>query len=94
MNVKASVTLEEDVVSEIARASREGESRSETIERLLRWSLAEHARRAADERDRRLIDAHAAELNAEADDVLAYQAETKPCSALSASSDPDLHSSR
>ena len=75
MKVKTSITLDKGVVSEVARVSREGESRSETIERLLRWSLAEHARRTVDKRDRELIDAHASELNKEAEDVLAYQAE-------------------
>ena len=46
---------------------------SEAIERLLREGLAGRARRAADERDLALINAHVDTLNAEADDVLGYQ---------------------
>ena len=73
MKVKTSVTLEQDLVEAVERSGLEGESRSATIERLLRTSLAATARAERDRRDRDLIDAHAEELNAEAADVLAYQ---------------------
>jgi metal-responsive CopG/Arc/MetJ family transcriptional regulator len=73
MKLKTSVTLSEDIVKTIDRVSRKGESRSETIERLLREGLAARARQAADARDLALINRHAAELNAEAEDVLIYQ---------------------
>jgi metal-responsive CopG/Arc/MetJ family transcriptional regulator len=76
MKLKTSVTLSEDILKTIRHASRKGESRSETIERLLRDSLAASARRAADERDLSLINEHAESLNLEAEDVLAYQAES------------------
>ena len=68
-----SVTLDKKVVSVLDRSARKGESRSETIERLLRLSLAAEARAEQDKVDRDLINAHADELNAEAADALAYQ---------------------
>ena len=73
MKLKTSVTLSEDVLATIDRATKKGRSRSQTIERLLREGLAARARRAADQRDLALINQHADELNAEADDVLRYQ---------------------
>ena len=75
MKVKTSITLSEDLVKGLARVARRGESRSETIERLLRNGMAAEARRAADARDRTLIDRHADALNEEAEDVLGYQVE-------------------
>ena len=76
MKVKTSVTLEQGVVAAVEKAARDGESRSQAIERLLRESLATKARAAIDGRDRDIIDAHADELNDEAADVLAYQVDT------------------
>ena len=76
MKVKTSVTLEQGVVAAVENAARDGESRSQVIERLLRESLATKARAAIDGRDRDIIDAHADELNDEAADVLAYQVDT------------------
>ena len=73
MKQKTSVTLSEDILKTLRRAARKGESRSETIERLLRESLAASERSAADRRDLELINRHADRLNAEADDVLEYQ---------------------
>jgi Arc/MetJ-type ribon-helix-helix transcriptional regulator len=75
MKVKTSLTLSEDVIRAVRRATGRGESRSEAVERLLREGLAARARRAADQRDLALINAHADELNAEAGDVLDYQDE-------------------
>jgi metal-responsive CopG/Arc/MetJ family transcriptional regulator len=76
MKLKTSITLSEDVLKHIDRTARKTrESRSETIERLLRESLLARARHAADQRDLTLINRYADELNAEAEDVLAYQIE-------------------
>ena len=75
MKVKTSVTLDGRVVAAVDAASAEGESRSQAIERLLRQSLAATERAAVDKRDRGLIDLHAEQLNDEALDVLAYQAD-------------------
>lgn len=73
MKVKTSVTLSEALARTIDRITRKGESRSQTIERLLRDGLAQRARRAADQRELAAINEHADELNAEAEDVLTYQ---------------------
>jgi metal-responsive CopG/Arc/MetJ family transcriptional regulator len=73
MKLKTSVTLSEDILKTIGRKARKGESRSETIERLLREALAARERREADARELALINEHAEQLNAEADDVLKYQ---------------------
>jgi hypothetical protein len=73
MRAKTSITLSEDILKAVARAGRRGESRSQTIERLVREGLLARARRAADERELALLNKHAEELNAEAEDVLGYQ---------------------
>jgi metal-responsive CopG/Arc/MetJ family transcriptional regulator len=73
MRQKTSVTLSEDLLAALAQATRKGESRSQAVERLLRQTLAGEARRARDVRDLDLINRHADRLNAEAEDVLAYQ---------------------
>lgn len=75
MKLKTSITLSADVIKALDRLARKGESRSRTIERLLEDGLASLERRAADERDRRLIDEHADILNAETADALTYQAD-------------------
>ena len=75
MKLKTSVTLSEDIVKRLDRAARKGENRSQAIERLLRERLSAEARKATDLKDLALIDQHAAELNAEAEDVLTYQAD-------------------
>jgi len=73
MRVKTSVTLSEDVLKAVKRAAGRGESRSQAVERLLREGIAARARRAANARDLALINGNADALNAEAEDVLAYQ---------------------
>jgi metal-responsive CopG/Arc/MetJ family transcriptional regulator len=75
MKQKTSITLSEDMLKTLRRLAAKGESRSETIERLLREGLAARARRAANDRDLALINQHADSLNAEAEDVLDYQVE-------------------
>ena len=75
MKVKTSVTLSEDVVAAIDRATPQGGSRSETIERLLKNAFADAERRERDLRDLELINANADALNEEAEDVLTYQVE-------------------
>ena len=76
MKMKTSITLEKEVVTAVEEAAQEGESRSQVIERLLRQSFAAREREAIDKRDRKIINAHADELNEEAVDVLGYQVET------------------
>jgi metal-responsive CopG/Arc/MetJ family transcriptional regulator len=75
MRQKTSVTLSEDILRTIRRAAKRGESRSQTIERLLREGLSAQARRARHEQDLTVLNEHADELNAEAEDVLGYQVE-------------------
>jgi metal-responsive CopG/Arc/MetJ family transcriptional regulator len=74
MKVKTSVTLSEDILEAIDKATGRAGSRSAVIEGMLRDHLAELVRtqnRAA-ELDR--LNRHADALNAEAADVLEYQA--------------------
>jgi metal-responsive CopG/Arc/MetJ family transcriptional regulator len=73
MKQKTSVTLSEDVLAGIKRAARRGESRSETVDRLLRERLSEEAARLRRAREVEQINRHAEALNSEAHDVLAYQ---------------------
>ena len=75
MKSKTSITLSEDILGGVKRAARRGESRSETIERLLRERLGEEAARRRREREIAQINRHADALNAEAADVLGYQDE-------------------
>ena len=76
MKLKTSITLDADVVAAVEAIARNGESRSQVIERLLRESLAARTRSALDARDVDIISAHADELNEEALEVLGYQVET------------------
>ena len=73
MKVKTSVTLSEDIARTIDRITRKGESRSLTIERLVREGLEKRARHEADRRELAAINEHADELNGEAEDVLTSQ---------------------
>ncbi len=73
MKLKTSITLEQEVITAVDEAAREGESRSQVIERLLRQSFSARERVKIDKRDRNIINEHADELNEEAVDVFAYQ---------------------
>lgn len=76
MKVKTSVTLAEDLVRQVDRATAKGESRSQALERLVREGLTARARRQADDRDRALLNRHAEALNAEVEDALHFQTES------------------
>ena len=73
MKSKTSITLSAEVLAGVKRAARRGESRSQTIDRLLRERLSDEAKQRALEREVALINRHADALNAEAMDVLEYQ---------------------
>jgi metal-responsive CopG/Arc/MetJ family transcriptional regulator len=73
MKSKTSITLSEDILTGVKRAARKGESRSETIERLLRERLNQDAARRAYEREVALLNRVAVELKDELADVLKYQ---------------------
>ena len=76
MKLKTSITLGQEMITAVNEAAREGESRSQVIERLLRRSFSVQERVNVDKRDRNIINEHADELNEEAVDVLAYQVGT------------------
>jgi metal-responsive CopG/Arc/MetJ family transcriptional regulator len=73
MKTKTSITLSEDLVEAIDRLA-EGTPRSAFIERVLRAFVRRQERARADARDLKLLNRHAQQLNAEAADVLEYQA--------------------
>jgi metal-responsive CopG/Arc/MetJ family transcriptional regulator len=73
MKVKTSITLSSDLLRLIDEHQSEFKSRSEFLERAAREMLAQLARTEAERRDLELINQHADALNAEAEDVLAYQ---------------------
>jgi transposase len=73
MKQKTSLTLSEDVIVGLKKASRRGESRSQTVDRLLRERLADQATHLAHAREVEQINRHAEALNAEALEVLIYQ---------------------
>ena len=74
MKQKTSVTLSEDVLRQLAKHAGSGESRSAYIERVLRRHFRRRARAESQARDLERINAAAKRLNAEAEDVLEYQA--------------------
>ena len=73
MKVKTSITLSGEILRAIDRHHSEFKSRSEFLEAAARGFLARLARTKAERRDLEIINRHADELNAEAEDVLAYQ---------------------
>ena len=74
MKDKTSITLSRDVLAGIDRLAGSKHSRSAMIEQVLRQYLKDRARAAIQKRDLDLINASLRELNAEAEDVLEYQA--------------------
>lgn len=74
MKTKTSITLSQDVLALVDRLAGPNGSRSAVIERVLRGYLRHRARRARDARDLERLNRAAQRLNAEAADVLAYQA--------------------
>ncbi|MBA3405528.1 MAG: ribbon-helix-helix protein, CopG family [Gemmatimonadaceae bacterium] len=74
MKTKTSITLSADILASVDRLVRDGESRSAFIERALRDFVSERQRARADAKDLAILNRHADSLNAEAADVLGYQA--------------------
>jgi metal-responsive CopG/Arc/MetJ family transcriptional regulator len=74
MKEKTSITLSGEILAAIDRLAGSKQSRSAFIERVLREFLRERARAAVQARDQERINAAAHRLNAEANDVLEYQA--------------------
>lgn len=73
MKQKTSITLSPQVLRQLDRYARSGESRSAHIERVLREHFQNQERAEAEARDIERINAAAERLNAEAEDVLEYQ---------------------
>ena len=73
MKVKTSVTLDEALLRALDKVARNGKSRSQIIEDATRLYLSARARAAREARDLAILNAAADDLNAEMDDVLAYQ---------------------
>lgn len=73
MKVKTSITLSAETMQAIDRHHADFKSRSEFLEIAARGFLARLARSRAEGRDIEIINRHADELNAEAEDVLTYQ---------------------
>lgn len=74
MKQKTSVTLSAEVLSELDRLAGPGASRSAYIERVLRRHIRRRAADARHDADLAALNRAAARLNAEMDDVLAFQA--------------------
>jgi metal-responsive CopG/Arc/MetJ family transcriptional regulator len=74
MKEKTSITLSRELLTGIDRLAGSHCSRSAFIERVLRRYLRERVRAQANARDLERINRAAERLNAEADDVLDYQA--------------------
>jgi hypothetical protein len=72
MKRKISMTVSDEMLRLVARAAAGGESRSQTLVRLVREGLLARGRRLADERDLALLNRHADALNREAADVMEY----------------------
>ena len=73
MKTKTSITLSEDLLKAIDLYIGEYKSRSEFLETAARRFIAQLARKKAEERDLEIINRLSDSLNAEAEDVLAYQ---------------------
>jgi metal-responsive CopG/Arc/MetJ family transcriptional regulator len=73
MKVKTSITLSRELLRAIDRYQSGYNSRSEFLEAAARSFLARLEREKAERHDLEIINRHADELNAEAEDVLAYQ---------------------
>jgi Arc/MetJ-type ribon-helix-helix transcriptional regulator len=74
MKIKTSITLSDEVIEAIDQHVGEYKSRSEFLETAARKFILQLARKEAAQRDFEIINRRADSLNAEAEDVLTYQA--------------------
>lgn len=75
MRTKTSVSLSRELLAEIGRVAGRNANRSEFLEKAAWDRLALLERRRREARDSRILDRRARALNAEALDVLEYQAD-------------------
>jgi len=73
MKIKTSITLSDEIIEAIDQYVGEYKSRSEFLETAARKFILQLARKEAEQRDFEIINRRADSLNAEAEDVLAYQ---------------------
>jgi len=73
MKVKTSITLSDGLLKELESYEGGAESRSTLIEQAVREFLQNHAKKAREEKDLKILNAKADSLNEEAEDVLSYQ---------------------
>jgi metal-responsive CopG/Arc/MetJ family transcriptional regulator len=76
MKIKTSITLSEELLTDIDRNLDGFRSRSDFLEFTARDYLSRQSRLESDRRDREIIDRRAAEMNQEAEDVLDFQVHT------------------
>lgn len=75
MKVKTSVTLSEYLLKDLAAIAGGYKSRSDLIEEAVRLFLRERVKRFREEKDLKILNGKAKDLNEEAEDVLSYQAD-------------------
>ena len=73
MKVKTSVTLSEELLDELDQLGEEFKNRSDAVEQALRLLLKERMRKLREEKDLKILNQKADDLNEEAEDVLSYQ---------------------
>ena len=73
--VKTSVTIDEQVLRAIDKATTRSRSRSRLLQNAAREFLARRARAAREARDLAILNESAKDLNKEMEDVLGYQAD-------------------
>jgi metal-responsive CopG/Arc/MetJ family transcriptional regulator len=73
MKVKTSITLSEELLVTMDQFSHSFKNRSDFIETAVRSFISQLIRAEQNARDLEIINQHADELNAEAEDVLSYQ---------------------
>jgi len=75
MKIKISITLSQELISEIDELCNQYGNRSLLIEQAIRDFLAAEAKRKLDLQDSEILNQRADALNKEAEDVLSYQVE-------------------
>ena len=75
MKMKTSVTLPEDLLEDLNRLGDEFKNRSEVVEQALRLLLKQRTQKLREEKDLKILNQRADDLNEEAEDVLSYQVE-------------------
>jgi metal-responsive CopG/Arc/MetJ family transcriptional regulator len=75
MKAKTSITLSEDLLKEVDQIIKGATSRSNFIEQAIKNFLSQKQRENREKIDFDILNQHSDKLNAEAGDVLSYQAE-------------------